>query len=554
MTFPRLAASLVAVALFLGPVSAEEQGLPAEGDATIEMTKAILPPAVKAMLLDTRPTEQFSNKELAQRLRLARKFQGLQGLNDSVRIALETTAASAEEEIARRQTIVGVDNEQPAEDLMPIGTQIPEDVLAYMRQPANPSELSDSELKARMEMGREMLTREGWPSDVLTALKDQVTSYRREMMVRQETASQQPAVEVEPGEADTGQPAPKKSVTAEFTTAEDSAALQIINDRRPAKSMNLKQLQDRVKEARRLMRSAKLSAAVKDQLYKKLTTDRGQLRQRMAAANGMPVDEDILVPESTPGKPVDSETTSDTRPAESLSAGELRIRIRTHAAAASSKNTAALDRTAFDQRLRNDRRILRQRMLEDRAQRQVRLRKPNRHIVLNAEPAPFDDLTAAEANEDELENILVSAPRRKAQRHYSLDEFERSPELRAAVPRIEIDTIRFGFNESFIREEEIDSLDRVAEIIERILASNPYEVFLIEGHTDASGSDAYNLGLSRERSRAVVEALTTFYVIPPQNLRAIGYGERYLKIPVPYAEPENRRVSVSRVTDFLAFE
>ncbi len=554
MTFPRLAVSLVAVALFIGPVSAQEQGQPAEGDATIEMTKAILPPAVKAMLLDTRPTEQFTDKELAQRLRLARKFQGLQGLNDDVRIALETTAASAEEEMARRGGVIAEGNQQPAEDLMPIGTQIPEDVLAYVRQPANPAELSDSELKARMEMGREMLTREGWPSDILTALKDQITSYRREMMVRQETASQQPDTLAEPDQAETVQPAPEEAVTAEFTTAEDTAALQIINDRRPAKSMALKQLRDRVKDARRLMKSAKLSAAVKDQLYKKLTADRGQLRQRMAAANGLEAGEDILLPDSKPDTPVTSEIAGDTRAAESLNADELRARIRSFGAAAASKNTPALERSTFEQRLRNDRRVLRQRMLEDRAQRQAKLRKPNRHIVLNAEPAPFDDITAAEANEDELEDILVSAPRRKAQRHYSLDEFERSPELRAAVPRIEVDTIRFGFNESFIREEEIDSLDRVAEIVERILASNPYEVFLIEGHTDASGSDAYNLGLSRARARAVVDALTTFYVIPPQNLRAIGYGERYLKIPVPYAEPENRRVSVSRVTDFLAYQ
>jgi outer membrane protein OmpA-like peptidoglycan-associated protein len=554
MTFPRLAVSLVAVALFIGPVSAEEQGQPVEGDATIEMTKAILPPAVKAMLLDTRPTEQFTDKELAQRLRLARKFQGLEGLNDDVRIALETAAASAEEEMARRGGVIAEDNQQPAEDLMPIGTQIPEDVLAYVRQPANPSELSDDELKARMDTGREMLTREGWPSDIITALKDQITSYRREMMVRQQTASQQPEVEAESDQAETVQPAPKKTVTAEFTTAEDTAALQIINDRRPAKSMALKQLRDRVKDARRLMKSAKLSPAVKDQLYKKLTTDRGQLRQRMAAATGIEAGEDILQPDSTPETPVTSEIAGDTRSAESLSADELRSRIRSFGAAAASKTTPALERSTFEQRLRNDRRVLRQRMLEERAQRQAKLRKPNKHIVLNAEPAPFDDITAAEANEDELEDILVSAPRRKAQRHYSLDEFERSPELRAAVPRIEVDTIRFGFNESFIREEEIDALDRVAEIVERILASNPYEVFLIEGHTDASGSDAYNLGLSRERARAVVDALTTFYVIPPQNLRAIGYGERYLKIPVPYAEPENRRVSVSRVTDFLAFQ
>lgn len=531
MTFPRLAASLVAVAIFLGPVNAQDQGQPEDGAAT-EMTKAILPPAVKAMLLDTRPTGEFSDKELNQRLALARKFQALPGLNDDVRLTLETAAASAEEELARRQSAVSEDNQQPAQELLPIGTQVPEDVLAYVKTPANPAGLSDEELKARHDMGREMLAREGWPSDILDALKGQVSSYRREMVVRQAAAGQQ-------------QPEMKKAANPEFTTAEDTAALKLINDRRPAKTMALKELRERVRDARRLLKSPKLSPAVKDQLLDKMTVDRNQLRLRMAAAQGVDIAEDVL-PDSNPPPQATAEAEQDTRAAESLDDNDLRARIKAL--------SAVKNRPDLETRLTRDRQALRQRLLKEKAERRAQLKKPDKVIVLNLEPAPQEDLTAAEAAPDELEDILVSAPRRKAQRHYSLEEFERSPELRAAVPRIEIDTIRFGFNESFIREEEIDELDRVAYIIERILASNPYEVFLIEGHTDASGSDSYNLGLSRARARAVVEALTTFYVIPPQNLRAIGYGERYLKIPVPYAEAENRRVSVSRVTDFLAFQ
>jgi outer membrane protein OmpA-like peptidoglycan-associated protein len=40
-------------------------------------------------------------------------------------------------------------------------------------------------------------------------------------------------------------------------------------------------------------------------------------------------------------------------------------------------------------------------------------------------------------------------------------------------------------------------------------------------------------------------------VIPAKNLKTVGYGERYLKIPTAEAEQENRRVSVSRATALI---
>jgi len=158
---------------------------------------------------------------------------------------------------------------------------------------------------------------------------------------------------------------------------------------------------------------------------------------------------------------------------------------------------------------------------------------------------------AAEADDSELAGVLAAPPRRAIERRYTVDDIERYPDARDAMARIEIDTVHFGFGEGYLREEEIDKLDRIASILERILASHPDEVFLIEGHTDAVGSDAANLRLSRERARAVKEALATYYVIPPENLRTVGLGERYLKIPTSQPEAENRRVSLARITPLL---
>jgi outer membrane protein OmpA-like peptidoglycan-associated protein len=84
-----------------------------------------------------------------------------------------------------------------------------------------------------------------------------------------------------------------------------------------------------------------------------------------------------------------------------------------------------------------------------------------------------------------------------------------------------------------------------------ILDKDPGETFLIEGHTDAVGSDESNLVLSDERAEAVANILTDVYDIPPENLATQGYGERFLKIDTDAAEQLNRRVTIRRVTPLV---
>ncbi len=78
------------------------------------------------------------------------------------------------------------------------------------------------------------------------------------------------------------------------------------------------------------------------------------------------------------------------------------------------------------------------------------------------------------------------------------------------------------------------------------------EIFLIEGHTDAVGSDIDNLTLSDRRAEEVAIILTETFGVPPENLVTQGYGEEFLKIPTLRAERVNRRVAVRRITPLLA--
>jgi len=51
----------------------------------------------------------------------------------------------------------------------------------------------------------------------------------------------------------------------------------------------------------------------------------------------------------------------------------------------------------------------------------------------------------------------------------------------------------------------------------RVLRRNPDEVFLIEGHTDAVGSDVDNLSLSDRRASSVAQILSETFGVPPEN-------------------------------------
>lgn len=69
-------------------------------------------------------------------------------------------------------------------------------------------------------------------------------------------------------------------------------------------------------------------------------------------------------------------------------------------------------------------------------------------------------------------------------------------------------------------------------------------VFMLGGHTDAKGSDAYNQGLSERRAETVKKFLMETYKIPAENLVSAGYGETDLKNKADPSAAENRRVQV----------
>jgi outer membrane protein OmpA-like peptidoglycan-associated protein len=117
--------------------------------------------------------------------------------------------------------------------------------------------------------------------------------------------------------------------------------------------------------------------------------------------------------------------------------------------------------------------------------------------------------------------------------------------------RVDLDDINFEFGSWEITPDQMPQLERLASAIKRLLDRNPDEVLLIEGYTDAVGSEEDNLTLSDRRAEAVATVLTQYFDVPPENLVTQGYGEQFLKVDTQLAERLNRRVALRRITPFL---
>ncbi len=106
--------------------------------------------------------------------------------------------------------------------------------------------------------------------------------------------------------------------------------------------------------------------------------------------------------------------------------------------------------------------------------------------------------------------------------------------------------ILFDFNKATLRPESNGKLDQAAEI----LRGAKDATFLVTGHTDAKGSEAYNLKLSRERAASVVKALESRGVNPSQ-LKSVGVGKRDAKVPATASDAErqvDRKVIVRAIS------
>ena len=169
------------------------------------------------------------------------------------------------------------------------------------------------------------------------------------------------------------------------------------------------------------------------------------------------------------------------------------------------------------------------------------IRIPRERYIVEAETAP----------PELIYDTLIAPPVERIDRRYTLDEIRYSPTVRERMPSIDLDTINFETGSWEIPPDQASKLQVIADGLNRAIAANPRSVFLIEGHTDAVGSDVDNLSLSDRRAEAAATLLTQQFGVPAENLTSQGYGEQYLKIPTQEPERQNRRVTIRNITPLL---
>ena len=99
--------------------------------------------------------------------------------------------------------------------------------------------------------------------------------------------------------------------------------------------------------------------------------------------------------------------------------------------------------------------------------------------------------------------------------------------------QVRLDNIFFELNSSDLKDESVVELNKII----KFMASNPFLVIEIGGHTDNSGSKAYNLNLSEDRAWSVKDALVQ-RGIPSDRIQTKGYG---MSVPLNTNSSEQER-------------
>jgi outer membrane protein OmpA-like peptidoglycan-associated protein len=150
--------------------------------------------------------------------------------------------------------------------------------------------------------------------------------------------------------------------------------------------------------------------------------------------------------------------------------------------------------------------------------------------------APAGD-TAKAAEEAKFVNQIKN----RTTRSLSSGEREQIAAIAKEKPSIDLE-ITFEYNSATISPKALPAVEALGKAL-----TNPDlkgTTFVLAGHTDATGGDGYNQGLSERRADSLKKYLTEKYGIAAADLVTVGYGKTKLKNSGAPAAEENRRVQI----------
>ncbi len=158
-----------------------------------------------------------------------------------------------------------------------------------------------------------------------------------------------------------------------------------------------------------------------------------------------------------------------------------------------------------------------------------------RGLSSGAAPAQPDQADKAK------EASFLQGLRNRQTRSLSLSEREQIAEIATAKPAIDLE-IQFDFNSASISAASVPSVKALGQAL-----SDPKlkgSTFVVAGHTDGVGGDAFNQGLSERRADTIKQYLVSKYHIAGSDLVTVGYGKTKLKDANDPTDAVNRRVQV----------
>jgi len=104
--------------------------------------------------------------------------------------------------------------------------------------------------------------------------------------------------------------------------------------------------------------------------------------------------------------------------------------------------------------------------------------------------------------------------------------------------------IKFAYNSAEVLEESKPFLNSIGKML--ALPDNAGQRIVIEGHTDAGGSEGYNRHLSEKRAQSVKNYLRNNFNVASDRLLVTGMGESHALPGVNPFAAVNRRVQFRR--------
>lgn len=171
-------------------------------------------------------------------------------------------------------------------------------------------------------------------------------------------------------------------------------------------------------------------------------------------------------------------------------------------------------------------------------------KKPPVNPVVKEEPSAVepvaDSVELAKAKADSLERARIESERLEAERL----EAERLEAERARVEKminqLMSDDVYFDFDRSELTEKAKEVLTQVGDI----LLKEPRFVIVVEGHTDARGTEDYNMTLGSKRAMKVKEFLSA-YGVGGDRMETVSFGKEKPKVAGESEEAyaQNRRAN-----------